>query len=119
MFLLVLAFAVFAWGLHYKLSLYRSEAAQHRQAAAKLLSQKERPFAGTEMERLLLHGLPVPVTARASAAPSAATGLALPATGDLALLSGHAGLVEREVNRVAEQFRHRDPFAPRGPPRTV
>ena len=119
MFLLVLAFAVFAWGLHYKLSLYRSEAAQHRQAAAKLLSQKERPFAGTEMERLLLHGLPVPVTARASAAPSAATGLALPAAGDSALLSGHTGLVEREVNRVAEQFRHRDPFAPRGPPRTV
>jgi hypothetical protein len=115
MFLLMLALAVFAWGLHYKLSLYRSEATQC-QSVAKLLSQKERPFAGTETERLLLRGLPGPViTSRASATSVAV----LPAAGDPAFLGGHAGFVEREANQVAEPFRHHDPFDPRGPPATV
>jgi hypothetical protein len=111
MFLLMLAFAVFAWGLHYKLSLYRSEATHHRQAAAKLLSQKERPFAGTGMERLLLHAVPI-ITRRACAATVAA----LPVTGDPAPFGGHASLVELEANQLAEPFRHLDPFDPRGPP---
>ena len=43
LFLATLAFAVFFWGLHYKLSLYRSNTAQHCSPEAKLLSQKERP----------------------------------------------------------------------------
>jgi hypothetical protein len=38
---LLLGFAVFAWGSHYKLSLYRSGGAR-RTVPAKLLSQKER-----------------------------------------------------------------------------
>jgi hypothetical protein len=38
---LLLGFAVFAWGSHYKLSLYRSSGAR-RTVPAKLLSQKER-----------------------------------------------------------------------------
>jgi hypothetical protein len=108
----MLAFAVFLWGLHSKLSLYRSEASQ-RQSVAKLLSPKERLFAGTEMERLLLHGLPVPIiTHRASTATVAA----LPVTGDPAPYVRHAGLVELEANQVAEPYRRVDPFDPRGPP---
>jgi hypothetical protein len=40
----LLAFAVFGWGLHYKLSLYARSASSCSQAPhAKLLSQKERP----------------------------------------------------------------------------
>jgi hypothetical protein len=39
---LVLAIAVFAWGLHYKLSLYHSEARRAGGPEAKLLSPKER-----------------------------------------------------------------------------
>lgn len=43
---LVLALAVFGWGLHYKLSLYELPGTHHAQAShAKLLSQKERPNA--------------------------------------------------------------------------
>ena len=40
---MLLASAVFAWGLHYKLTLYRaSTQVEVRQPAAKLLSQRER-----------------------------------------------------------------------------
>jgi hypothetical protein len=42
-FVLMLAFAVCFWGLHYKLSLYHLGATQTASPAAKLLSQKERP----------------------------------------------------------------------------
>ena len=41
-FVLMLAFAVCFWGLHYKLSLYHFRTAAHG-PAAKLLTQKERP----------------------------------------------------------------------------
>jgi hypothetical protein len=42
--ILGLAIAVFAWGLRYKLSLYESQAPSvHHVAAAKLLSNRERP----------------------------------------------------------------------------
>ncbi len=44
--LLMLALAVFGWGLQYKLSLYQSkDSVSHLAPAAKLLSQKERPVA--------------------------------------------------------------------------
>jgi hypothetical protein len=47
---LVLAMAVFGWGLHYKLSLYHTAApATERQPEAKLLSQKERPQAASSV----------------------------------------------------------------------
>ena len=43
-FVFVLAFAVFGWGLHSKLSLYRVSAQNSAQPpVAKLLSQRERP----------------------------------------------------------------------------
>src|ERR1700760_2143037 len=42
--LLMLSMAVFAWGLQYKLSLYKSkDSISHSAPEAKLLSQKERP----------------------------------------------------------------------------
>ena len=42
--ILGLAVAVFAWGLHYKVSLYKSAPVDwHRVASAKLLSNRERP----------------------------------------------------------------------------
>lgn len=44
--LLMLSFAVFGWGLQYKLSLYQSkDSISHQAPEAKLLSQKERPAA--------------------------------------------------------------------------
>jgi hypothetical protein len=52
----VLGLAVFVWGLHYKISLYQSEAAQRSVPAARLFSQKERPVAGTQMEKRLRPG---------------------------------------------------------------
>jgi len=47
--ILIVAFAVFGWGLHYKMSLYDSPSS-HSTAVphAKLLSQKERPAASTD-----------------------------------------------------------------------
>ena len=41
--LAVLSFSLFSWGLSYKLSLYHSHQLPPKMAAAKLLSQKERP----------------------------------------------------------------------------
>lgn len=46
--LAMLAFAVFFWGLRYKLSLYRSETTQRPSPAAKLLSQRERPIVSND-----------------------------------------------------------------------
>ena len=41
--LCLLSLSLFSWGLHYKLSLYHAGRSQTKTAAAKLLSQKERP----------------------------------------------------------------------------
>jgi hypothetical protein len=54
-----LSFAVFLWGLQYKVSLYYSAAAQRAIPAAKLLSQRERPLASAALERLTHAGLPL------------------------------------------------------------
>jgi hypothetical protein len=115
MFLLTLAFAVFAWGLHYKLSLYRSAEIRQHQPAAKLLSQKERPSAVMQMECLLHHGPPAPVVTRLTLT---ATVAALRSEGD-AEHSKDVGRVEPEANLPVDRFRHLDSFAPRGPPITV
>jgi hypothetical protein len=48
---LLLVLAVCLWGTHYKLSLYNPQAA-HQGPAAKLLSQKERPVASTQLASL-------------------------------------------------------------------
>lgn len=48
--LLMLAMAVFGWGLQYKLSLYKGKTSiSHLAPEAKLLSQKERPEAWPEV----------------------------------------------------------------------
>jgi hypothetical protein len=43
-FVFALAFAVFGWGLHAKLSLYHIPAQMHGTSVAKLLSERERPM---------------------------------------------------------------------------
>jgi len=56
----MLSFAVFLWGIQYKLSLYHSEVVRRAVPVAKLLSQKERPSFSTQLERFLLTEHPVP-----------------------------------------------------------
>jgi hypothetical protein len=59
----MLAFAVFSWGVQYKLSLYNSEA---HMSEAKLLSQKERPTTSEAAELTadpLANPMPVPLFA--------------------------------------------------------
>jgi hypothetical protein len=59
----MLAFAVFSWGVQYKLSLYNSEA---HMSEAKLLSQKERPTTSEATELAgdpLANPMPVPLFA--------------------------------------------------------
>ena len=48
-FVLMLAIAVFSWGLHYKMSLYCPKATQSNVPVAKLLSQKERPVSPKDL----------------------------------------------------------------------
>jgi hypothetical protein len=49
--LLMLSMAVFAWGLQYKLSLYKvKQSITHMAPEAKLLSQKERPVIGQAID---------------------------------------------------------------------
>jgi hypothetical protein len=62
---LLLALAVSAWGLHYKLSLYHLGAIETRGPAAKLLSEKERPVASAQLEQSLANGSP-PASAHSS-----------------------------------------------------
>jgi hypothetical protein len=56
----VLGLAVFVWGLHYKISLYQSEAVQRSVPAARLFSQKPRPALGTHPEKRFRLGRSVP-----------------------------------------------------------
>jgi hypothetical protein len=52
--LLMLAMAVFAWGLQYKLSLYKDKGSiSHSAPAAKLLSEKERPVTAQAIDSQL------------------------------------------------------------------
>jgi hypothetical protein len=55
----MLAFAVFAWGLQYKLSLYHSAGRTNAVPAAKLLSSRERHNPNTQIEEILLAGRPL------------------------------------------------------------
>jgi hypothetical protein len=62
-FFFLLSFAVFGWGLHYKLSLYNTSATSSPTGiAAKLLSQQER---ATSPEQQISHAKPV-ITPRLS-----------------------------------------------------
>jgi len=56
---LLLGFAVFLWGMRYKLSLYQSDAAQRAVPAAKLLSQKERPVSSDKLANSFIAGQPL------------------------------------------------------------
>jgi hypothetical protein len=59
--LLMLSTAVFAWGLQYKLSLYKNpQSITHLAPEAKLLSQKERPIVGLAVDAPPTP-LPIPV----------------------------------------------------------
>jgi hypothetical protein len=53
--ILIVALAVFGWGLHYKMSLYNSPSDHSTSVPhAKLLSQKERPAASTDVGSIRL-----------------------------------------------------------------
>src|ERR1700761_7397652 len=81
--LAILAFAVFAWGLQYKVSVYQTETAQHSVLGAKLFSQKQRLTSGVQKQRSLRSGRPAsaaglrPFTTSASGLPTKAPALAL------------------------------------------
>ncbi|MGC2402444.1 MAG: hypothetical protein WA510_21800 [Acidobacteriaceae bacterium] len=73
--LLMLSMAVFAWGLQYKLSLYKThQSITHVAPEAKLLSQKERPVTGQAVDAA---PTPLPLPA---ALPAALLLLAMTAT---------------------------------------
>jgi hypothetical protein len=57
-------FAVFLWGVQYKLSLYCSETTQRSIPAAKLLSESERPISITQIEKLLAANRPLSFATR-------------------------------------------------------
>jgi hypothetical protein len=61
---LMLGFAVFLWGVQYKLSLYYSEATQRAIPAAKLLSESEQPISSVQLDRFLAVGHPLSAAAR-------------------------------------------------------
>jgi hypothetical protein len=51
--ILILAFAVFGWGLQYKLSLYEPDSVSTQIPHAKLLSPKERPVSTIDLNSVL------------------------------------------------------------------
>jgi hypothetical protein len=58
-----LCFSLFAWGIGYKLSLYKaSEERRPSMPAAKLLSQKERPVVSAKARIQTSHGKPLPLS---------------------------------------------------------
>ena len=60
--LLMLAMAVFVWGLQYKLSLYKNkDSIAHSAPAAKLLSEKERPVTAQVVDAPLPQPPPFPI----------------------------------------------------------
>ena len=114
--LAMLAFAVFAWGLNYKLSLYRSETAQHRGPEAKLLSQRERPAPCTQMEGPLLSGR---TTFRIACQILRDTAAALPANAYVAISYRDRGDARPQPGADAKRSRYLVTCNPRGPPTTV
>jgi hypothetical protein len=61
---LMLGFAVFLWGVQYKLSLYCSEATQRTIPAAKLLSETEQLISSAQLNRFLAVGRPLSIATR-------------------------------------------------------
>jgi hypothetical protein len=61
---LMLGFAVFLWGVQYKLSLYCSEATRRAIPAAKLLSEAEQPISSARLDRFLAVGRPLSAATR-------------------------------------------------------
>jgi hypothetical protein len=114
--LAMLAFAVFAWGLHYKLSLYRSETVQHRGPEAKLLSQRERPVPCTQMQGPLLSGRFAP---RIVCRILRDTAAALPAYAYVEISDRYLGGANPQSGPNAKRFRFLVPCNPRGPPTAV
>jgi hypothetical protein len=111
----LLAFCVFQWGLHYKLSLYHVVANEQSRPAAKLLSQRERPVASVHTEGFLLSGSPIPTASLSIPSAFAAfltnTSLAIP--------FGYMGAVEALPGPDASCLRHPGPCSLRGPPTAI
>ena len=114
--LAMLAFAVLAWGLHYKLSLYGSEAAQHLGPRAKLLSQRERLAPCTEMDGPLLSGWPAP---RMACPLFRVTAPALTENAHAAISDRYLEDAMPQLGSLAKRSRHLVPSNPRGPPSAV
>jgi hypothetical protein len=102
----LLAFAVSFWGLHYKLSLYHPPAVHARGPAAKLLSQKERPSVGAQVEQAHAAGKPLAAGGHPTVAHAFAAWVLVTLTGRL---PGH------QIPREAQEDRHRLPLAPTRP----
>ena len=116
MLAVALSFAVFLWGLQYKVSLYYSEAAQHAIPAAKLLSQRERPLASAPLERLTHAGLPLATFTGKSLHGIVAE---LPANAYLEALNRPGELLRTPRSPGASESRKFSPTAPRAPPITA
>ncbi|WP_158824199.1 hypothetical protein [Granulicella sp. S156] len=116
MLAVALAFAVFVWGLQYKVSLYYSAAAQHAIPAAKLLSQRERPLASAPLERLTLEGLPL---AAFTSKLLHSTVAELPANAHLEALERSGERLRTQPSFNASDSRHFSRIAPRAPPFTA
>jgi len=113
LFLVMLALAVFGWGLHYKLSLYRSRSHLARPAqAAKLLSQKERPVSGLQVERLLSRGSLLPAASQRTVAGAAALAAFAGTQPALERAGGLSGL----PHAPRANLLYRIPSNPRAPP---
>ena len=116
MLAMALAFAVFVWGLQYKVSLYYSAAAQHAIPAAKLLSQRERPLASAPLERRTLDGLPLAAFTGKSLHGTVAD---LPANAHLETMDRSGERLRTQASFRASDSRHFSRIAPRAPPITA
>jgi len=111
----MLGVAVFCWGLHSKLSLYQSAAAQRGVPVAKILSQKERAVENAPMERLLAGGSVVTFTHEGGNAGASA--LLLPA--NLPLISKMSGEILGPATAPEVLLLRRAQSGPRAPPFTT
>jgi hypothetical protein len=114
--LAILGLAVFAWGLQYKLSLYRPEANRNSVLAAKLFPPKERLVSSAQRQRTLCSGRPASLVGRQVYSSASA---ALPADSCAPpRLEYTQGMTPRSTP-VEARSPYRNPRNPRGPPIAV
>ena len=114
--LAILALAVFAWGLQYKLSLYRPEVNQSSLLAAKLFPPKERLVSSAQRQRTLCAGRPASLISRQLFTSASA---ALPTSGFAVRRPEYAQRVKLRSTPVEARSPYRDLQNPRGPPIAV